>query len=436
MNELIIPDSLLLGSATAATQIEGSDEYNNWHHWAQSGKIKGDVYNITACDHYNRYQEDIEIMQQMNIQIYRMSIEWSRIEPVEGLWSKKGINHYIHEIQLLLKANIKPLITLHHFSHPQWFEEKGAWTNKKSVYYFCRFVNKIVKSLGHLVNEYCTINEPNVFANDTYIDGKYPPGKMNDTTSYFICSRNLIKAHLKSYRLIHKVRASMGFDDTRVGFAIHIAHMECASKNPLTKLSKSMMDFSFHTMFLKGMIEGKLVFPLGHSYPEGKGVFCDYLGINYYSRHLIHSSPNPFTLFGEVKVDDNISEDKLNDLGWEIYPSGLSLVIEKIYSKYKLPIFITENGIADSQDTKRSKFIYDHLSELVSLINTGIDIQRYYHWSLLDNLEWNDGYGPRFGLVEVDYTSLERKIRNSGRFYSEICKHRILSDDIINEYII
>lgn len=435
MKPLILPKSLEFGSATAATQIEGGDTHSNWYYWSLAGKIANNESSILAADHYNRYEEDIRLMEEMNHEIYRMSIEWSRIEPEQGVWSEEGITHYQKEIKALLKANIKPLVTLHHFSHPQWFEEMGQWTNSKAVYYFNRFAEKVIDSIGHDVNEYCTINEPNVFANDTYMDGKYPPGHKDDIKSYFKASKNLILAHLKTYKMIHEKRQGMGYSDTMVGMALHIAHFEVNGKNPLTKLSKRMMDYSFHQLYLNGMVEGHLTFPIGSGFPEGKGVFCDFIGVNYYSRHLIYSSLNPAMLFGEVKVEEGLAEDKVNDLGWELYPEGLYKVIKKTYDQYKLPVYITENGIPDEADSKRAKFIYDHMVEIKNLIEDGVDLRRYYHWSLLDNLEWNDGYGPRFGLIEVNYETQERRIRESGHFYGQLCLNKEISQKMIDQYL-
>lgn len=435
MKGIRLPKDFLFGSATAATQIEGGDINSNWYYWGLQGRIDNNGSTIVAADHYNRIEEDIQLMKEMNHQIYRMSIEWSRIEPHEGKWSEEGISHYQEEIKALLKSGIKPLITLHHFSHPQWFEEMGQWTNKNSAKYFVRFVEKIVSSIGHEVNEFCTINEPNVFANDSFMEGKYPPGKKDDIKSYFKASRNLIISHLKAYEMIHKIRETMGYKDTLVGIAMHIAYFDVNEKNLLTSISKKLMDYSFHKLFLKGMIEGHLTFPIGWGYPLGRGRYCDFIGVNYYSRHLIHSSSNPAMLFGEVRVEDNLPDERVNDLGWEIYPEGLYKVVKQVYDYYKLPIYITENGIPDAEDRKRSEFIYNHILEVKRLIDNGVDIRRYYYWSLLDNLEWNDGYTPRFGLVEVNYETLERRVRKSGHFYSELCKHKEITEEMIEKYI-
>ncbi len=435
MKELIIPEKLKLGSATAATQIEGGDKNCNWYQWSLLGKIAGGASSLTATDHYNRVEEDVELMRKMNQEVYRMSIEWSRFEPHEGEWSDEGINHYKNEIKLLIDAGIKPLVTLHHFSQPQWIDDIGAWTNPETIDYFLRFTEKVIDAIGDDVCEYCTINEPNVYANDTYMDAKYPLGKEGDMRSYFKVARNMAISHIRAYKKIHELRSKMGYSDTVVGIVMHIAHFVPADKRAVSKLGKKLLDYLFHKMFYNAYIDGHFTFPLGGGYPEGKGMYSDFIGINYYSRHLIHGTYNPAKLFGEVKFEENLPEERLNDLGWEIYPEGIYKVCKQAHDLYKLPIYITENGLPDEKDNKRAKFIYDHLVQIVKLIDDGVDVRGYYHWSLLDNLEWNDGYGPRFGLIEVDYDTFERRIRKSGEFYSKVCSKKKVTKEMIEEYI-
>lgn len=436
MESIRFSKNFQLGSATAATQIEGGDTNSNWYAWSLAGKIKNGESSIVATDHWNRVEEDIALMQELNLETYRMSIEWSRIEPAEGEWSQNGIDHYRRELTLLRDAGIAPLVSLHHFSSPQWFEEQGGWVNSESIAYFVRFTEKVVESLGDLVQEYCTINEPNVLAAGSYIDGNFPPGHRDDMKGFFAASKHMVMAHLQAYERIHQIRKKNGFEgETKVGFAHHAAVLTVDSKNPLTRLSRFMMDHSFHTIFVKGFIEGKLVVPIGSGYPHGKGRYCDFLGINYYSRHIIKNSWNPALLFGEVTVDKALSEEKMNDMGWEIYPQGLFEVIQPLYQAYELPVYITENGIPDAKDQKRARFIYDHLKQVEKLCAKDVDVQRYYYWSLLDNLEWHDGYDPRFGLIEVDYKTMERKIRRSGEFYGEICREKGITNEMIETYL-
>ena len=434
VSDFNLPESLLLGSATAATQIEGGDKNCNWYQWSLDGKVGNGESSLTGADHYNRFREDIELMAELQHQCYRMSIEWSRIEPERGSWSVEGIAHYREELSLIREKGILPMVTLHHFSCPQWFQDDGGWVAGSAVEDFLRFCEKAVEEFGDLVNEWCTINEPNVFANDTYMDGKYPPGHHGDMKAYFIVSRNMIIAHLRAYKLIHRIRAERGFErETAVGFAHHLAFFESSESGPLAALGKGLISRMFHELYFKGMVEGKLIAPLGGGFPEGRGRFCDFIGVNYYSRHIITPTLNPAALFGTIDFKPGLPDDRKNDLGWEIFPRGLYEVIRNCWERYGLPVHITENGIPDAADEKRAVFIRDHLREVKRLLDEGVAVTRYYYWSLLDNLEWNDGYGPRFGLIEVDYETMERKVRPSARYYADICKsHRVRED--VNGY--
>jgi len=430
VSKVKIPKTLLMGAATAATQIEGGDYNNNWYQWSLEGKIADGGSSITACDHWNRVAEDVCLMKELSIETYRMSIEWSRIYPKKGQVSEEGINHYIDEIDLLLKHNIVPLITLHHFSSPIWIQDIGGWKNKETIGHFLNFVETVVTFLGDRVCEYGVINEPNVFANDTYMDGKYPGGENGNVFAFFKASKHLIMAHVESYQLIHKLRSEKGFKgETKVGVLNHMTHFELTTKNKLFNLTKKFIDHSFHEFYFKGMVEGILTFPYVKRRVAKKGIYADFIGVNYYTRNMISPSFDITTLFGEVHNTKGLTNENKTDLDWEIYPKGLSKVITRIYNQYHLPIYITENGIADAKDTLRKDYINKHLKEVVQLIDNGVDIQRYYYWSLLDNLEWNDGYGPRFGLIEVNYDTQVRTIRESGYRYKKIIVNREIDLD-------
>ena len=215
MQEFKLPKDFLLGSATAATQIDGGDVNNNWYYWRLDGKIENEDSPIIADNHYVLYKEDIELMKTLEHEIYRLSVDWSRIEPEKGVWNEEGLEHYRDELNYLLMHNIKPLVTLHHFSCPQWFQEDIGWDNPDSVYYFTRYVKKIVNYIGDLVSEYCTINEPNVLANESYVDGTFPLGIKNNTKLFFKSSKHMIISHLKSYKIIHDIRKKKGYKDTK-----------------------------------------------------------------------------------------------------------------------------------------------------------------------------------------------------------------------------
>lgn len=423
----------LMGTATAALQIEGGDRNNNWYRWCEQGKIKDCSHCLRANDHWNRFQEDIALMKEMHNDTYRLGLEWSRIEPSPGQWDSKGLAHYRLELEELLKAGITPLVTLHHFSHPLWFEDMGGWANSKSVDYFVRFTRVVVENLGDLVQDWITINEPNVYAMGCYLTGEWPPGKKS-IPGYLRVLRNMVKAHILAYREIHAIRKQHNFPGkTMVGVANHIRVFDPENNKGARRASKRL-DHLFHTMVVEGMVKGKISFPMGRgNYPLGRGFYMDFFGLNYYSRDIIaHKLSNLGMLFAELKTDPNLPK---NDLGWDIYPEGLYRVCKDYYGKYKVPIYITENGICDTDDDRRPQYIYDHLEQVAKLREEGIPVERYYHWTLMDNFEWAEGESAPFGLIHCNFETQERTIRKSAEFYTEICKGKAVTQAMAEKYL-
>jgi len=430
MDAFQLPEDFLFGTATASLQIEGGDKNNNWYRFCEQGKTKDGTHCIVAADHWNRYEEDIQIMKDLHQDTYRLSVEWARIEPERGKFNKDALTHYRKIIQMLIDNGIQPLVTIHHFSNPIWFEDMGGWAKKESVDCFVNFTEKVVLSLGDLVSEWVTINEPNVYLEGTYSTGEFPPNKAN-FIHYFKGAKHMILAHIKAYKLIHKIRDENNFiGTTKVGIAHHLRVFEAKEHRTLAKIPTTLMTHVFHTIFLEGMTYGKLVFPLGlGNYPLGKGTFCDFMGINYYSRDIVKFSLNPFRMFGQLTVKVNTA---VNDMGWEIYPHGLYRVCRNNWDQYEIPIYITENGICDEKDEQRTEYIYSHLLQVNRLIKEGVQVKRYYYWSLLDNFEWEFGLSERFGIVHVDYDSLKRTVRASGKFYGEISKNGGVTEAMID----
>ena len=433
MKEIKLPEDFLMGTATSGLQIEGCDTNNNWYKWCEEGHIQDGSNCVNAADHWNRYEEDINIMEELNHDIYRMGLEWSRIEPEKGHFSSSGLEHYRKEIEGLLEKGIKPLVTLHHFSHPLWLVEEGGWENPQMVDYFKRYTEHVVNNLGDLVSEWITINEPNVFLFNGYLEGIWPPGKTS-MSGFLKALRNMIKAHIESYRSIHGVRKKSGYHGvTKVGVANHLRVFQPERDRLLDRVPASLMSYMFQDLVMDAMTSGKMKFPLGVGhYPLGRGKFYDFIGINYYTRDIIQFEINPAMMFGQLKVKE---DSQVNDLGWEIYPEGIYRLSKKYHQRYKAPIYITENGICDNEDDQRSRFIYNHLQQISRAIDEGIPIERYYHWSLLDNFEWLEGESARFGLVHINYQTQERTIKESGLFYGEICKKKAVTTDMINRYI-
>lgn len=408
------PANFLWGTATASLQIEGGDKNNSWYDWCEANKIPNGDHCIVANDHWNRVEEDIDCMKQLNVNSYRLSIEWSRVQPSKNQWDEDAINHYRNEILALKEAGIQPMVTLHHFSNPTWFEEQEGWLSDDSVELFCVYTKYVVEHLGDLVKLWVTINEPNVYLTMGYVLGIFPPGQKDNLRAYFKGAKNMIKAHCKSYKIIHQIRKEKDLADTKVGAALHLRIFDKAKPGLLSNISQKLCYFLFQDLFFNGMYKGKW---FGRTL--AKGVFFDFLGINYYTRDILKANWKAFPIFADLSKPEHC---EVNDLDWEIYPEGLSRVIKRYYKKCMLPIYITENGIADAQDLQREKYIKDHLIELCKSIEGGIPVLGYYHWTLMDNFEWMEGYDARFGLFKHDVHSQKRTLRKSGEYYAQVCK--------------
>ncbi|MFI3257146.1 MAG: family 1 glycosylhydrolase [Spirochaetales bacterium] len=426
-----LKENLLLGTATAATQIEGGDTNNSWYDWSlESTHIADGTNSLRAVDHYNRVKSDTDIMAKMGMQIYRLGIEWSRIEPQRGQFDDNAIAHYRNETELLIKNGIKPLITLHHFTNPRWFEEMGAFENPESPAIFLDFVRYTVEKLADLVPEWVTVNEPNVYAVNGYIFGTWPPGKKNSLKRLQSVYTNLCACHIGAYKEIHRIRRKKGFSahETRVGFANHVRVFKPKCMwNPLHVITAAFMKKAFQETLTHAMMTGKTSWPvkklpakIGDIDISG-GRYYDFIGINYYTRDAVVTGK--YIVFAKTPI---------NDLSWEIYPQGIVELSRRLYAKYSAPIYITENGTCDNADVFRSRYIYEHLKVLCE---SDLPVERYYHWSFTDNFEWAEGETPRFGLVHVDYETQKRTVKKSGEFYSAVIKEGGVSQELYDAYV-
>lgn len=415
-----LKDGMLLGAASAATQIEGGDQNNNWYAWYRQGYIKDGSGPDLATDHYNRWREDLALMRDMGVQCYRMGVEWSRIEPRDGVFDEAAIAHYREEIQALSDAGIPVLLTLHHFNNPLWLEERGGFAERDNITCYLRFVRKMVESVGDLVSEYITINEPNVYAFNAYLAGAWPPGRKSFLEMGRVMT-NMAAAHIEAYGLIRKTRLQMGFQNTRVGVANHLrAFAPKDAGNPLHRFWAERAEELFQGSLTRAMCLGKTSFPIGKHPSIVPGRYCDFHGVNYYTRSTV-SGP----------ADGVAKNCPVNDLGWEIYPQGIVEVCEKVYGLLKRPIYITENGTCDNEDRFRARYIAEHLK---ALSESGLPVERYYHWCFCDNWEWVEGGSARFGLVHVDYENQKRTVKRSGEFYRRVIETGGVDEALYGEF--
>jgi beta-glucosidase len=399
-----LPHTLLLGTATSATQIEGHCSSSDWSRFAkQPGRIKhGDTPDV-ACDSWNRWREDVALQKELGMQAYRFGLEWARIEPRPGEIDRAALTEYRAMLGALRDARIEPMVTLHHFTLPAWLADRGGVLARDFPTRLASFARVAVETLGDLCRLWITINEPNVLAAHAYLLGVWPPAKKNPALA-FRAQHALLAAHDAAYRALKDARG----DGVHAGVAHHLRAVQPERPDDLADRSAAAL---FRRVFNDGFAEAAC-----------KHGTQDFFGVNYYSRDVVRfSAAHAKELFVKRSVPPGA---RVSDLGWEIYPEGLYEVVRRWAKRSGLPVYVTENGIADARDDKRGPFLEAHLAEVERLVADGIDVRGYFHWSLLDNFEWAEGYEPRFGLVEVDYRTGERRPRKSAALYARIARQR------------
>jgi len=398
---LKFPKNFLWGVATSSYQIEGDSVNSDWWDWEQKGKTK-DVSG-EACDYWNRFASDHTLLQELGVNVFRLSIEWSRIEPEEGKFSAEAIEHYRHILEDLKSRNIRIMLTLWHWTSPQWFQEKYGWHRKTSVEIFGRYAQKIVDELGDLVDIYVVLNEPMVPLGMGFLAGEFPPGFSNPW-KFWRALKNMAGAYCEVYEMIHAKNPQ-----AKVGISYLYNWYEIDGLGPIERLVNRISKW-YRIDFFGDMIKD-----------------CqDYVGVDYYRLGKIIFDPKNSAYLGF-----RVEEDPSNPMRWVTYAKGMRLVLEEAYKKYQKPIFIIENGTPTGlglSDDSRVDFIKTHLAEIAKAIEEGIPVIGYNYWSLMDNYEWLGGYAPRFGLIEIDYETMERKPRKSFYEYAKICKNNGLID--------
>ncbi|RPJ05201.1 MAG: glycoside hydrolase family 1 protein, partial [Spirochaetaceae bacterium] len=390
------PKGFLWGTATASHQVEGSN-HNNWSEWEKdSSHIADKKPSGIACDHYHRYEQDLDLCASMGNNSHRFSLEWSRLEPKPGEWNEDGFLHYRNVLQALAKRGLKPLVTLHHFTNPVWFEKQGGFLQADSPPIFNRYVEKAVSKLGDLADFWVTINEPVVYAYQGYVLGIWPPGRKNLGEARQVL-RNLLKSHALAYRTLHDANS-----DAQVGIAKHVRIFDpLRPGNRMDRWAAKLYHKIFNSSVMTALATGIFPAPVGdNKVIPGLSGSQDFIGINYYTRGIIQFKLlNPGGLFACQTWKEGSAR---NSLGWEIYPDGLYRTITEM-KQYNLPIYITENGTTVDEDSLRLGYVHDHLEAIVRSLNAGALVRGYFYWSAMDNFEWAEGYTARFGLVDVDF---------------------------------
>lgn len=423
------PSGFLWGTASSAYQNEGNNFNTNWSEWE---KIPGRIFENQicgkACDWWSgRWKDDFDRMKATHQNAHRLSIEWSRIQPRMDRWDEYAIDYYRTMLMAMLERNITPFITLHHFTEPLWITEIGGWENEQTVEFFGKFVEKVVDAFKEYCNYWIPINEPNVLVHQAFIEGNFPPGK-SSLGSAFSVMVNLVKAHTHSFSIIKRIQPF-----GRVGTAINYRTFWPKDPgNPFDGWISKFIDGQYNNSFMHALNYGKLNFALKSVKTlESKNSF-DFVGINYYSGDEIKFSPLRYKDFFHKRSYPANAEISENGFIANI-PEGFEKSI-KWAEGFKRPIIVTENGIEDSNDNLRPQFMIEHLHKLWRAANLSVPIRGYFHWTLVDNFEWERGWSQRFGLWRLHKEDQTRIKTKSVDLYSQICKNNYLSSEMVSEF--
>ena len=409
--DLKFPKKFLWGVATSAHQVEGG-QHNQWSVWelenaralvAQAPYHYDDLdswpevkeqassprnyVSGKAVDHYNRYEKDLDLIYKMNMNAFRLSIEWSRIQPKADAWDAGEIEHYKAVMAACKQRGIEPIVTLFHFTLPVWFSELGGFEHAANVRYFVAFAERIMSEIGATVRYVITINEPETYINQSYVEGSWPPQVVNRRRAMMV-RHNLVRAHNQVADKLHA--ASRRY---KISIAKNYSYIYPGDDAWLTVRASRMKQYQQNDAFLKRVIKR-----------------CDFIGINYYfsDRMYGYRTHNP---------DQNMS-----DVGWDMQPQYLARALYDLNEKYNKPILITENGVADASDSVRKWWLTQTIAAMQSALGKGIPVIGYLHWSLTDTFEWEKGSWPRFGLFAVNYKTMERTPRASATWLAQVLK--------------
>lgn len=406
------PKNFLWGASTASHQVEGGN-HNQWSVWelsvaneqAKDAKHRlsylpnweeirpqaedpNNYISGNGVEHFKRYKEDFKLIKQLNLNSFRFGIEWSRLEPEEGLWNEQAFDYYKNYIKELKKQGIEPMLNIWHWTLPIWFADKGGFKNRSNLKYWDRFIKRVAKEFAPLVRNIITLNEPNVYASHSYVMGWWPPQQ----TGWVAGSQviwNLVLAHRRAYRILKAKKPSLN-----IGIALQLANIQAKRPhNILDQIMTKWMRYFWNWWFLNRINK-----------------YQDFVGFNYY-----------FTDYYQPSGRHN-PEVPTNDLGWYMEPEGLHPLLVRIWTRYRKPIIVAENGVADANDQYRKWWIEETIVAMERALSEGVKLAGYYHWSLLDNFEWAYGWWPKFGLIEVDRKTMKRTIRPSAAWFASEIK--------------
>ncbi len=434
MSSRTFPPDFVWGAATAAYQIEGAADadgrgYSIWDEFARTpGRVANGDNGDVACDHYSRYPADVALMAELGLDAYRFSVSWPRVLPNgTGQVNEAGLDFYDRLVDELLEHGIQPHLTLYHWDLPQALEDAGGWPLRSTALAFAEYAGVVAARLGDRVRAIATLNEPHVVSDLGYRSGAHAPGRVEPDAAV-AAAHHLLVAHGLALQAIRAEAPGVA-----TGIVLNFEPQHPATSHPLDQEAAIIAHDQYNRWYLDPLT--------GRDYPDdGARAWnwarkevepgdmeliaapIDFLGVNYYTRTIVRSPLLPPV--------DTPPEPEQTAMGWEVYPKGLTEVLGFVASRTgELPLYVTENGSAydidevdPTRDPERVSFLRRHLEAALVAIERGVPLRGYFVWSLLDNFEWAHGYSHRFGIVHVDYDTMERRVRDSGRFLAEVAR--------------
>ena len=429
MSDLAFPPGFLWGAATAAHQVEGGNVHSDWWAWERKPGTPCVEPSGSACEHYTRYPQDIALLASLGFNTYRFSVEWARVEPSEGAFDKKELEHYRAVVDCVLSHGLTPMVTLNHFTLPRWVAAEGGWTSKRTPALFERYCRRVLEALGDGVPWYCTINEPTAVASGAYVSlWGQPPGVV-DIRRWRMAIAGLVDGHKRAVAAIHDVRPG-----AKAGLAVFsVERKSNAGGKPADEYSLRMNE----EVYLEAAADD------------------DFIGVQTYTRHQLYLPriaapltrlalairpierlvvPRVLALETRAPGTQAPAGSRLTQMGWEYRPEALAEVVRRIARFYpEKDLVVTEHGLATLDDRERVEFIGRGLAALHAAMAEGLRVRGYIHWSLIDNFEWAAGYRPKFGLIGVNRETQERTVRPSARYLGEIARTGKLSAELDRE---
>ena len=426
---ITLPPGFLLGCASAAHQVEGGNS-NDWTRFEREpGRIVDGSVSGAACDHWNRYAGDLADLAALGQNAHRFSLEWSRIEPEPGRFDADALDHYVEVARRCGELDMEPLVTLHHFTLPLWLADRGGVLTSGAPGLAYRYARVCARALGPRVRWWTTINEPVILATLGYLVGDWPPGRRS-LREAFAALRALVAIHAAMAAALREEARRQGVE-ARVSIAHHYRGMH--PERPRRRLdcaAAAVPDWVLNRWFVLACRDGRLRPPVGWGQRVcGAAGSLDWLGVNYYTDELVSFDLRaPHRLFTRQRADPALPS---STYGWTIDAGGLRRALLRLWQEHRLPLIVTENGVADRDDELRPRYIVDHLAAVADAVAAGADVRGYLYWTALDNFEWAQGYGQRFGIFAVDRDTQERRPKPSAAVYARICRGGGIPDDLL-----